>query len=67
MLLDQLLKILPADDMPPDHLILVNVSEIGGSSIASRLADWQHKVVGTAGMGDVRAAVSCILGKIQKL
>ncbi|XP_034250250.1 phosphofurin acidic cluster sorting protein 2 isoform X2 [Thrips palmi] len=66
VLLEQLSKILPADDVPPDHLILVNVSEMGGASIANRLADWQHKVVGTAGMGDVRAAVSCILGKIQK-
>lgn len=67
MLLEQLSRILPADDVPPDHLILVSVSEVGGSSIANRLADWQHKVVGTSGMGDVRAAISCILGKIQKL
>lgn len=67
MLLEQLSKILPADDTPPDHLVLVSISEVGGSALANRLADWQHKVVGTAGMGDVRAAVNCLIGKIQKL
>lgn len=66
ILLEQLSKILPADDVPPDHLVLVSVSEIGGTAIANRMADWQHKVVGTAGMGDVRAAVNCFIGKIQK-
>ncbi|KAE8741041.1 hypothetical protein FOCC_FOCC013453 [Frankliniella occidentalis] len=66
IVLEQLSKVLPADDIPPDHLILVNVSDIGGMAIANRLSDWQNKVVATAGMGDVRAAVNCLIGKIQK-
>lgn len=58
---------LPAEDFVPDQLCLVNTGDPLGALLASRLQDRQHKVICTASSADVRATISCLVNKIQKL
>lgn len=67
-LTEQLSRVLPADDASiPDHITLVNVGDPQGSLLAMRLQERQQKVVSTLGPADIRAAVTCLVSKIQKL
>ncbi|XP_021917147.1 phosphofurin acidic cluster sorting protein 1 isoform X2 [Zootermopsis nevadensis] len=66
-LTEQLSRVLPADDASiPDHITLVNVGDPQGSLLAMRLQERQQKVVSTLGPADIRAAVTCLVSKIQK-
>jgi len=69
MLLEQLLRSMPADDAVPEHLILVNGGADcpAGGHLAARLVDHKQRVVCTGGGADVRATVQCLVNKIQKL
>jgi PACS-1 cytosolic sorting protein len=68
MLLEQLLRCMPADDAIPDHVILVNGADcLAGCNLAARLVERQQRVVCTGGGADVRATVGCLVNKIQKL
>lgn len=59
---------LPTDDVSiPDHITLVNVGDPQGSLLATRLQERQQKVISTLGPADIRAAVTCLVSKIQKL
>ncbi|XP_071439474.1 phosphofurin acidic cluster sorting protein 2 [Hetaerina americana] len=67
MLLEQLSRILPpADDWIPDHVALVSAADPAGALLAARLQERQLKVVSTVGGADVRATLTCLVGKIQK-
>ena len=67
-LTEQLLRVLPTDDVSiPDHITLVNVGDPQGSLLATRLQERQQKVISTLGPADIRAAVTCLVSKIQKL
>ncbi|XP_069681566.1 phosphofurin acidic cluster sorting protein 2 isoform X2 [Periplaneta americana] len=66
-LTEQLSRVLPADDSSiPDHITLVNVGDPQGSLLATRLQERQQKVISTLGPADIRAAVTCLVSKIQK-
>ncbi|PSN31243.1 Phosphofurin acidic cluster sorting protein 2, partial [Blattella germanica] len=66
-LTEQLSRVLPVDDASiPDHITLVNVGDPQGNLLASRLQERQQKVISTLGSADVRAAVTCLVSKIQK-
>ncbi|KAJ9598930.1 hypothetical protein L9F63_026536, partial [Diploptera punctata] len=66
-LTEQLSRVLPVDDTSiPDHVTLVNVGDPQGTLLASRLQERQQKVISTLGPADVRAAVTCLVSKIQK-
>jgi hypothetical protein len=67
-LTEQLSRVLPTDDASiPDHITLVNVGDPQGSLLATRLQERQQKVISTLGPADIRAAVTCLVSKIQKL
>nr|CAD7431840.1 unnamed protein product [Timema monikensis] len=66
VVMEQLGRVLPPDDTIPDHLTLVNCADPQGSLLASKLQERQQKVVGTLGPADIRAAVICLVSKIQK-
>ncbi|XP_023715103.1 phosphofurin acidic cluster sorting protein 1 isoform X2 [Cryptotermes secundus] len=66
-LTEQLSRVLPTDDASiPDHITLVNVGDPQGSLLATRLQERQQKVISTLGPADIRAAVTCLVSKIQK-
>lgn len=70
MLLDQLSRVLPPDDSFPDRVALVNSGDPQGTLLASRLQEMRTsgvRVITTLGQADVRAAVTCLISKIQKL
>lgn len=67
VLLEQLSRVLPSDiDTLPDQVILANTCDRQGAHLAAKLADHSYKVVCTAGQADVRAALTCLVAKIQK-
>ncbi|RZF43084.1 hypothetical protein LSTR_LSTR001262 [Laodelphax striatellus] len=66
VLLEQLQRVLPADDFVPDQLYLVNTGDPLGALLASRLQDRQLKVICTACTADVRATIASLVNKIQK-
>jgi len=66
ILLEQLVRCMPADDLLPDHVILVSGSDLQGCNLAGRLVERQQRVICTGGAADVRATIGCLVGKIQK-
>ncbi|XP_039283108.1 phosphofurin acidic cluster sorting protein 1 isoform X1 [Nilaparvata lugens] len=66
VLLEQLARVLPAEDFVPDQLCLVNTGDPLGALLASRLQDRQLKVICTASTADVRATIASLVNKIQK-
>ncbi|XP_046401591.1 phosphofurin acidic cluster sorting protein 1 [Ischnura elegans] len=67
LLLEQLSRILPpTEDWIPDHVALVSAADPAGALLAARLQERQLKVVTTIGGADVRAALTCLVAKIQK-
>lgn len=67
VVVEQLSRVLPSEDCVPDQLILVNTGDPLGALLAAKLTDRQHKVICTASSADVRATVSALVNKIQKL
>ena len=66
MLLEQLARILPMEDTQlPDHVVMVNTAESHGSLLAGHLTG--HRVITTMMPADVRATVSHLVTKLQKL
>jgi phosphofurin acidic cluster sorting protein 2 len=64
-LLDQLSRIMPVDEaILPDHVILVPE---GAANLAARLVERQQRVLSVAGPADVRATMTCLMSKLQKL
>eukprot|EP00092_Neocalanus_flemingeri_P012906 GFUD01013905.1.p1 GENE.GFUD01013905.1~~GFUD01013905.1.p1 ORF type:complete len:920 (+),score=246.81 GFUD01013905.1:471-3230(+) len=66
VLLEQLSRILPADDSLPDQVILANTGDPQASHLASKLSDTGAKVICTAGPADVRATLTCLVTRLQK-
>jgi len=66
VLLEQLSRILPADDSLPDQVILANTGDPQASHLASKLSDTGVKVICTAGPADVRATLTCLVTRLQK-
>jgi hypothetical protein len=66
VLLEQLSRILPADDSLPDQVILANTGDPQASHLASKLSDIGTKVICTAGPADVRATLTCLVTRLQK-
>lgn len=66
VLLEQLSRILPADDSLPDQVILANTGDPQASHVASKLSDTGTKVILTAGPADVRATLTCLVTRLQK-
>uniref|UniRef100_A0A1B6E1T5 Phosphofurin acidic cluster sorting protein 2 n=1 Tax=Clastoptera arizonana TaxID=38151 RepID=A0A1B6E1T5_9HEMI len=67
VVLEQLGRVLPADDWVPDQLMLVNTGDPLGALLAAKLQEKQYKVICTASSADIRATVTCLVNKIQKL
>ncbi|KAG8272916.1 Phosphofurin acidic cluster sorting protein 1 [Homalodisca vitripennis] len=67
VLVEQLNRVLPSEDCVPEQLTLVNTGDPLGALLAAKLQDRQHKVICTASSADIRATVSCLVNKIQKL
>lgn len=67
VLLEQLCRVLPSEDWVPEQLILVNTGDPLGALLAAKLQDRNHKVICTASSADIRATVTCLVNKIQKL
>uniref|UniRef100_A0A1B6CBC7 Phosphofurin acidic cluster sorting protein 2 n=1 Tax=Clastoptera arizonana TaxID=38151 RepID=A0A1B6CBC7_9HEMI len=66
VVLEQLGRVLPADDWVPDQLMLVNTGDPLGALLAAKLQEKQYKVICTASSADIRATVTCLVNKIQK-
>jgi len=67
VLLEQLSRVLPADDSLPDQVILANTGDPQASHVASKLSDsLSAKVICTAGPADVRATLTCLVTRLQK-
>ncbi len=70
VLLEQLSRVLPSDgdnsSSLPDQLILANTCDRQGAHLAAKLGDSNRRVICTAGPADVRAALTCLVAKIQK-
>jgi len=66
VLLEQLSRILPADDRLPDQVILANIGDPQASHLASKLSCAGSKVICTAGPADVRATLTCLVTRLQK-
>merc|ERR1740128_1009107 len=66
VLLEQLSRILPADDSLPEQVILANTGDPQASHLASKLSESGAKVILTAGPADVRAALTCLVTRLQK-
>jgi len=66
VLLEQLSRILPADDRLPEQVILANTGDPQASHLASKLSETGAKVILTAGPADVRAALTCLVTRLQK-
>ncbi|XP_065343426.1 phosphofurin acidic cluster sorting protein 2 isoform X3 [Cloeon dipterum] len=63
-LIEQLSRLMPADEaILPDHVILVPE---GAANLAARLVERQQRVLSVAGTADVRAAMTCLVSKLQK-
>lgn len=68
MLLEQLARVLPVEDVQlPDHVVLVNTGESHGPLLSAHLTDHGHRVITTMSMADVKATVSHLVNKLQKL
>merc|ERR1719210_2801028 len=66
VLLEQLQRLLPADDSLPDQIILANTGDPQASHLASKLSETVAKVICTAGPADVRATLTCLVTRLQK-
>lgn len=67
-LLEQLSRLLPPDDgILPEHVVLVAAGEGAGSALAARLTERQQRVFSIMGPADVKATMTCLISKIQKL
>ena len=71
VLLEQLGRVLPSDGGPdaafPDQVVLANTCDRQGAHVAAKLTEANvANVVCTAGPADVRAALTCIVARIQK-
>ncbi|EFX79929.1 hypothetical protein DAPPUDRAFT_304323 [Daphnia pulex] len=66
ILLEQLVRCMPADDALPDHVVMVSGADLQGCNLAGRLAERQQRAVCTGGVADVRATIACLVSKIQK-
>ncbi|XP_050531583.1 phosphofurin acidic cluster sorting protein 1 isoform X3 [Daktulosphaira vitifoliae] len=66
VLMEQLSKVLPPEDKMPEVLCLIHYSDPLGGQLASKLQNYNFKVITPAGLADVRAAFMCIINKIQK-
>lgn len=64
--MDQLSKVLPPEDKMPEILCLIHYADSLSSKLASKLENYNFKVVTPAGLADVRATFLCIVNKIQK-
>lgn len=64
--MEQLPKVLPPEDKLPEVLCLIHYADSLGGQLASKLQDYQFKVITPAGLADVRATFMCIFNKIQK-
>ena len=68
MLLEQLSRVLPSDGEAalPAQIILANTCDRQGAHLATKLDQRGQRVICTAGPADVRASLTCLVGKIQK-
>merc|ERR1712079_917809 len=66
VLIEQLHRVLPADDSSPDQIILANTGDPQASHVASKLSETVAKVICTAGPADVRATLTCLVTRFQK-
>lgn len=66
VLLEQLARVLPSDDSLPEQVLLANTGDPQASHLASKLSDTGAKVILTAGPADVRAALTCLVTRLQK-
>lgn len=64
--MDQLLNVLPPEDKMPETLCLIHYLDSLSCKLASKLENYNFKVVTPAGLGDVRATFLCISKKMQK-
>jgi len=64
--MDQLSKVLPPEDKMPEILCLIHYADLLSCKLASKLENYNYKVITPAGLGDVRATFVCIVNKIQK-
>lgn len=67
--MEQLSRVLPSDsdNSLPDQITLVNTCERQAAHVASKLEErGKLRVVCTAGPADVRAALTCLVAKIQR-
>ncbi|XP_059481521.1 phosphofurin acidic cluster sorting protein 2 isoform X2 [Neocloeon triangulifer] len=63
-LMEQLSRLMPLDEaILPDHVILVPE---GAANLAARLVERQQRVLSVSGTADVRAAMNCLISKLQK-
>lgn len=68
VLLEQLARVLPVEDIQlPDHVVLVNTAESHGPLLAAHLTDHGHRVITTMALADVKATISHLVNKLQKL
>ncbi|KAK7071386.1 hypothetical protein SK128_006386, partial [Halocaridina rubra] len=68
VLLEQLARVLPVEDVNlPDHVVLVNTGESHGALLAAHLTEHGHRVITTMAPPDVKATISHLVNKIQKL
>lgn len=66
VLMEQLSKVLPPEEKMPEVLCLIHYADPLGVQLASRLQNYNFKVITPAGLADVRATFVCIVNKIQK-
>ncbi|XP_015585152.1 phosphofurin acidic cluster sorting protein 2 isoform X3 [Cephus cinctus] len=64
-LVEQLGRVLP-DDILPESVALVSLSDPGGAVLAARLQERNHRVLTTASPADIRATFTCLVARIQK-
>ncbi|XP_050438324.1 phosphofurin acidic cluster sorting protein 1 isoform X2 [Adelges cooleyi] len=65
-LMEQLSKVLPPEDKIPEVLCLVHYTHPLGGQLATKLQNYNFKVITPAGLADVRASFLYIINKLQK-
>ena len=66
VLLEQLSRILPADDSLPEQVVLANTCDNQAAHLSAKLVETGCRVINTAGAADVRATLTCLVTKLQK-
>ena len=64
--MEQLTRVLPDDNLP-ESVSIVTISDPGGAVLAARLQERNLRVLTTASPADVRATLTCLVTRLQKL